>query len=327
MQKFPGCPIEHDAPADLAGLDQRLADDAVDLEVDQHALVGGAIPFVRRVELEVPAQFTRVGIERDDAVGVERVTEPSRGRRPGRRLAGRRINEVELRVVADRIPGRATGRRKVGVPVPGLRTRILATRDRVERPELLPRDRVERLQLAARREIAARHADKDLAVGDQRRMRMTLAVPVIGRLRLPEHLARAPVERNQIAVGRAPVDRITVDRNAAVAPGGFGQRDIVREAAGLLPDQLAGQRIEGDDAPRALGNVHEPVGDDRGCDPAAVVPHRIGPDETQVVDVTAIDLGQRAVRGHVIGATIVDPVAGLRIMQPLVRDRNEVSGL
>ena len=72
LMKAAGFAVEHDAPADLARLDQCLALHAANDQIDQHALVGGIqIPVVRRHDLEVPLDLAGIDVQGEDAVGVE----------------------------------------------------------------------------------------------------------------------------------------------------------------------------------------------------------------------------------------------------------------
>src|SRR5688572_16985845 len=65
-------PVEHNTPAYLAGMDERLARGAVDREIDKHALIGRIhIPVVGGHDLEVPSNFAGLDIQRDDAVCVQ----------------------------------------------------------------------------------------------------------------------------------------------------------------------------------------------------------------------------------------------------------------
>src|SRR5690606_11862397 len=162
----------------------------------------GAIPLVRRHELEVPAYLAGIGIGGDEGIRVERVARAARGRRPRCRLSGREIDELELGIVAHRVPRRTAERRPDAVVRPRLVAGLAGPRRGVECPQMLAGLRVEGLEAAARREVAAGHADEDLAVGDQRRVRMAAPFRVVARLRLPELLPGARIERDEEAVRR-----------------------------------------------------------------------------------------------------------------------------
>ena len=92
--------------------------------------------------------------------------------------------------------------------------------------------------------------------------------------------------------------------------------DVVGKPPLVDPHHVAGHGVEGDHPAAALGHVHQAVGHHRRRQPAPVVAHRVGPHRPQSRDGGAIDLGERAEAGHVVGAAIVGPVAGLGRLQP-----------
>ncbi len=150
---------------------------------------------------------------------------------------------------------------------------------------------------------------------------MAFAGLVVARLHVEAHVARARIERDEVHVRGAPVDRVAVNRHAARAWISLGRGDVVGEPARVNPLDFAGRHVERDHSAAALGHVHQAVRDDRRRDPTAVVAHGVAPHGTQLGDVAAIDLPQRAEAFDVVGAPIAEPVARLRIQQTLVGDR------
>ena len=320
-QELAGDAVEHDAPADLAGLDERLALDAADDQIDQHALVRRVeVPVVRRHHLEVPLQLAGVDVDGQDRVRVERVARTPQGGRPGRRLAGAEVDPAQLGVVADRVPRQAAERLDF-VLAPRLVARLASRRHRVGDPQPLAGLGVVRHDGAPRAAVAPGEAQHHLAVGDQRGVRMPQSGGVVAGAHLPALLARAGIQDHQRGVRGAPVDRVAVDRHAAVTVEGLRLLDVLGVAARVLPHDVASRDVEAGDAAAPFGDVHQPVGDDRRRHPAAPVAHRVGPDETQVADRLAIDLLERTEPGHVVRPPEVHPVAVPRIEQPLVGDR------
>ena len=208
---------------------------------------------------------------------------------------------------------------------PRLVARLAARRHRVGDPQPLAGLGVVRDDGAARAAVAAGEAQHHLAVGDQRGVRMPQPGGVVAGAHLPALLARAGIEDDQRGVRRAPVDRVAVDRHAAVAVEGLRLLDVLGVAARVLPHDVAGHDVEARDAAAPLGDVHQAVGDDRRRHPAAVVAHRVGPDETQVADRLPVDLLERTEPGHVVRPPEAHPVAVPRIEQPFVGDRLPVA--
>ncbi len=273
----------------------------------------------------MPAQLAGVGFDGEQRDRVQRIAAAARCRAPRRRLARREVHELQLRVVARGVPGRGAERRPAFVLGPGLEAGLAFARRGVERPEPRAVRGVVRLELAARREVAARVADEHLAVGDQRRVRVAFAGLVVAGPHFPELRSRARVERDEKAVGRRKIDDVAVHTHAAMARIRFRRCDVLRIGAHVLPDELARDGIEREHAAAALGDVYEPVRDDRRRDPAAVVAHRVRPDGAQPLDRAAVDLAQRAIGLDVVSAPIAEPIAGLGCAQALGGDRLPVA--
>ena len=155
----------------------------------------------------------------------------------------------------------------------------------------------------------------------ERRVAVAQAGGVVAGAHLPALLAGLRIEGDQHGVGRAEVDRVAEHGDAPVPAERLRLLDVLGVAARVHPGDVARQHVERGDATAALGDVHQPVGHDRRRHPAAVVAHRPRPDETQVGDVVAVDLVERAEPGHVVGPPVAYPVAVLRVEQPLLGDR------
>ena len=150
---------------------------------------------------------------------------------------------------------------------------------------------------------------------------MALTRRVVTRLRFPQLVARARIERDEKAVGRREIDHVAIHAYTAVTWIRLRLRDVLRIRAHVLPDELARDGVEGEHAAATLGDIHEPVRDDRRRDPAAVVAHRVRPHRAQAFHAAAIDLAQRAEGLDVVGAPIAEPIAGRGRAQALGGDR------
>ena len=92
----------------------------------------------------------------------------------------------------------------------------------------------------------------------------------------------------------------------------------------VLPDQLAGRRVERLHGVHGVGEIHDAVVHERRRLIRAALVHRPHPREPQILDVVACDLSQRAVAPGLVVAAHHQPVAGRRIAQHLVGDGTEV---
>src|SRR5439155_19899570 len=71
-EKLSGDAVEHERQAALVHVNQNLAHLATNLAVHQQDFIGGVeVPHIVGNFLEVPAQFSGVGIQRDHAGGVQ----------------------------------------------------------------------------------------------------------------------------------------------------------------------------------------------------------------------------------------------------------------
>ena len=285
------------------------------------------IPVVVHV-LVVPDDFAAVGRERERRVVVEvRPVDAPEHELRGRRGDGRPdVDEVEVRVVAGHHP-----RADVGPPLerhvaPRLVARLARRRNQAPPPELRAGRRVVRSDDAGLRS-PLRHAaptGDDLPVRDDRARGLVGGVhPVVEDPRLPHQAAGRGVEREDVVVGARVDDRVAVDGDVAV---GGRDGDVLLEVVGavpaVLPDQVAGDGVDGLDDVARVGHVQDAVIDQRRP-LLGSLRHPPGPDHAQRADVGAIDLVQRAVAPAVERAPPHRPVRRVRILQHRIRDRRE----
>ena len=244
----------------------------------------------------------------------------------GRRGTGAPVDQVELRVVAADHPRRGMAARGARQPAPGVATRLIRGGGGVDAPQLFSgADVVGGDETAPRtraRRIAPRPGNQ-LALHDDRSSRLRDALAIVGPFGFPDHLSGACVQRDEKRVVRGQEDLVVVDRDVAIAiPRAGDVRDVLREVAAVLPQQVAGRRIERLDDVLDVGEKHDPVVDDR-LDFLIAVLHRSGPDQPQFVDGVRVNLGERAVAPQAVAVAEADPVLGRRLPQHDVGDRHE----
>src|SRR2546426_6761025 len=156
------------------------------------------VPRLVPLVLEVALHLTRVGLDGDGGRGVK-VVPRALIPEPGRSVPGAPVREAELRVIGPRQPdGAATT--LPGVPGPGVVARLAGARHRVRLPRGLAALSVKGLHEAPDTELAAGHADHDLALRHERGERHVVASVVILDLLFPGDLACLGVEGDQRAV-------------------------------------------------------------------------------------------------------------------------------
>ena len=210
----------------------------------------------------IPIDLPRIRIERERAVGVERIAIGAAHRaRPGLGLRRRPIDQVRVRIVASRNPriaAGAVGQRQVA---PGVAAGLTRPRDGGGAPQLAPR-----LRVVGRDEAhivlvagAAGHAGNDMALRDNRAAGIFVAELVIGDRVVPDDRAGPRVQSDNVRVGR-------VDENlVAIEPDGshraLGHVFAVVFAA-EVPEEVAGHGVERLHAAAGLGDIHHAVMDE-----------------------------------------------------------------
>ncbi len=294
------------------GLRDQLALLPVHLVVDQH---GGLrrVPVVRVVRrgLEVPGHLARVGVDRDDRAGKEVVAGPVLVRDDRLRVAGGDEDEVQLRVVGDRLPGHAAAVGRHLCVRPGFRARLaLLLRHGVEAPLHLAAFGMHGLDVAGDVEIVAADADDHVILDDRRRGRRVVEAIDVADLLPPAFAAVLHVERDQEAVRRFEVQPVLVDRHAPVA-----QVIAARRLPLVVPELTARPRVH---RPDVIGNgeiQHAVDQQRRALDRHAGIGGAKHPGEAELMRVGRRDLRQRAEPAAGVVAVERRPAIGAGLQQ------------
>ncbi len=257
----------------------------------------------------MPLELSGVGVERDHRVGVEVVAGPEIGIPVRTGIADTPVGQVERRIVGGRHPRRSAAGLP-GVAAPGFVAGLAGSGNGVEAPHFLSRARIEGRDEAADAVLAAAEADEHLVLDDERRHRDRVAKLGIAHRHVPERAAGRGIERDQVPVERAGVDDVAKDRDAAVV-GAAAHARVGRHGVAVLPEHAAGLRVHRQHVVRPLGDIHDPVHDERRGLPRAE--HLIGqnPLELEILDVAGLDLRQQTVALTGIAARIGEPVLRL----------------
>ena len=278
--------------------------------------------------LVVPADLARGAVERERRVVVQvRVVgsaeQELRGGRGDRRPD---VDQVQRRIVAGHHPRPDVGATLERHAAPRLVARLAGGRDRPPAPQLRTRRRVVGRDDAGVRP-AQRHATaarEHPAVGDDRARGLAGRVrPVVEDQRLPDRLAGRRVEREDMVVGAGVDDQVAVDGDVAVGRGAEEVvLDVVGDLAAVLPEEVAGDRVDGlDDVARVRHVQHAVVGERRPLLRAGL--QRPRPDHAEIADVVPRDRVQGAVAPSVERPAPHQPVRRIGVLQHRIGDRNE----
>ena len=100
------------------------------------------------------------------------------------------------------------------------------------------------------------------------------------------------------------------------------RRHVLGEGTLVAPQQVAGLGFQREQLVAGRGHEHHAVVDDRRRLMALDLAGGVAPDRLQASDIALVDFLERAIAPPIIGAPEQEPVAGLRILQPLGGDRS-----
>ncbi len=135
----------------------------------------------------------------------------------------------------------------------------------------------------------------------------------------PHFLAGLGIERDQHRVGGGEQHLVAPQPDAAI--GRMQRRHVLGERTLVTPQQIAGLGVEREQLVAGRGHEHHAVVDDRRRLMALDLAGGEAPDRLQPAHIGGRDLPERAVAPAVIGAAEMQPVAVLRLLQPLGGDR------
>src|SRR5262249_15103612 len=146
---------------------------------------------------------------------------------------------------------------------PSVAAELSRTRQRVPSPQDLAGLRVQRGQTTADTELAAGDAAVDDAVVVERRAGNGVAVLPLLEGGLPRDLARFHVQGHHGRIELAKEQQPLAHRQTAVHPPAAGRGDLLVDAGPVLPQELAGLRVESEDVIITRDDVHDAVLDER----------------------------------------------------------------
>ena len=196
---------------------------------------------------------------------------------------------------------------------------LAGRRDRIRLPKLLAGLGIERGKEAAHAHLPARGAQQHLAIDDERRQRHVVALLVVVDFRGPDLLAGLGVERHQHRLCRGEKDLVAIKTDAAI--GRMQRNHVFGERALVTPQHFAGLGFEREQLVAGRRREHHAVVHDRRRLMAFDLSGGEAPDRLQAAHILRRDVRERAVTPTIVGAAEHQPVAVLRLFQPLGGDR------
>ncbi len=145
---------------------------------------------------------------------------------------------------------------------------------------------------------------------------------MIGHGHVPDGLARARVEGDQVRVQRGRKNFVLIDGQVA---HGAGPNAQARGPQAIFPDEVSRAAIERLQDVVRIGEVDDAVVDQRRrLIRSDAVVHGPGPGQLELLHVVPRDLRKRAVIPRLIAAADHYPIGGIGMQQHLVGDRDVV---
>ena len=168
-----------------------------------------------RRELEIPLQLSGIRIQRQHTIGVKIVPRTYVALEIRRGIAGPPVNRVELRIVGSRHP-RSSAAMQIQFSWPAFRPEFAWTRYRPESPGQLAGQRIIGRNKAPHPIVAARSSYKDFVFDHERRAGGAVILVPIRICHVPDQIARAHVQTQQMRIIRFHVNPIAPHRDPAV---------------------------------------------------------------------------------------------------------------
>src|SRR5439155_13776560 len=160
-------------------------------------------------------------------------------------VAGHEVDEPEVRIEGGGIPDRRPATlRVIGPRRPGVAPELAGPRQREPAPQHLAALGVESGEAAAHAELSSGDAAIDDAVVVERRAGDGVAVLPLLDGNFPRHLARLHVQGNDVGIELAEEELALAHGQPTVDPSAANGRDLLIDAGPVLPEDLAGLRVQ-----------------------------------------------------------------------------------
>jgi len=238
------------------------------------------------------------------------------------------IEQIELRVVREGVPGRAAAAdRPVAVRVPRRRGHLefrmfesflrIAGYD-IEAPGEFAGLGIVGREKATHSKVGTAIADDHLTLHHTRCTRDGVVGLTVGRVSAPQFLSGARVERDQPAIERPDIDFTLPERHAAIhrLTAAITQ-PFPGDTRIVCPHALAAASVEGEHAAPTRAHVQHAVRHDGGGFDAEARAFQIRfPCKAESRDVTCVDAIQWRVALFAVAASVAEPVVGVLIEEP-----------
>src|ERR1700687_2420924 len=166
-------------------------------------------------ELEIPFEFAGLGIQGEYAIGIEIIAGPRPAIEIRSWVAGSPVQRIEFGIVGAGHPGGAAAA-QIGLPGPTGRAELAGAGYGPETPHLLTGLRIEGRDEPANAVVAAGCADENFAVHDEGSAGGAVVFVALGVRDVPEEMAGAHIQAEQMSVVRFQEDPGVPDSIATV---------------------------------------------------------------------------------------------------------------
>src|SRR6516162_4910851 len=268
----------------------------------------------------IPGELAAIDIERYGRVGIERlaVSGLAAGAHPRLRLRNTPVGQIEIGIKAACDPGVAAGSKKARQLAPSVAAGLAFLGDGVKLPEQLAGPSVigadETFFVAVLgTEVAAQTLDH-LALCDEWAARgAVIAVGTVADNRIPDVVAGAGIERENVRLPGRDEHLVVINRQAALRVALRTVPDAV------FPNKVAGASVERLHDVAGIVDEQDPVVDHRG-DLVGSLVHGPHPLELKLLHVLGVDLVQRTIVIRMVIVPDHDPVTGIGIAEEGIGD-------
>src|ERR1700733_6707817 len=196
-----------------------------------------------RRKLKMPLQFSSVGIQRQDTVSIEIVARAHATFKVRRGIAGAPVNRVELRIERPR-PPRSSATVEIEFSWPAFGTEFPRTRYGPESPRQLTRQRIVGSDKATHAVVAPGSSHKDLVFNYQRGAGCAVILVPIRIGHVPDQVARARVQAEQMRIVRLHVNPVVPQPDASVDVPRCIVDQSFRNRPRMMPHDSSGACVE-----------------------------------------------------------------------------------
>src|SRR5215469_4393987 len=255
--------------------------------------------------------------------GVQAVTAATQGAIPGRCVRSPEVEQVELGIVGDALPGIAAATRLPPFSFPRLRRCLQCLRFEAVRwvaghgvraPRRLSRFGIEGRDVTAYAVLPAGIADNYQPLSDPRSAGDGVGSCAIRRMSSPYRSTGLLIECDESSVQRSHIYLAAVESNAAIHHVAADEIGVLARHFGIVrPADLSSLSVDRIDHTPGASGVNDAVLDKRCRFQTARGAHLMAPGQSELANRLLVDLIQRTEPMIIVGSPVHHPVAAILI--------------